>query len=171
MAYLKNKYLANVKKWNIDLSKMKDGVYDGSISVPNDIKEFKGFKELIGFEIKEIKGSLSFYGCGYLTSVSNLPETIGMVLNFEDCISLTSVSNLPGKIGDWLSFYRCISLTSVSNLLEWVGGFLSFHECTSLTSISNLPSVVKYDIYTDGCPFFEGMDEAQIREKYGILKE
>ncbi len=117
----------NIKKWNINLSKYKDGVYDGSISVPNDINEFKGFKELFGFEIKEVNGYLSFYGCYSLTSVSNLPE--------------------------------------------YIGGHLSFRGCTSLTSIGKMPSVVKMGIITEDCPFFEGMDEEQVRKKYGIRKE
>ncbi len=127
MAYEKNKHLANIKKWNINLSKYKDGVYDGSISVPNDINEFKGFKELFGFEIKEVRGFLSFY----------------------DCTSLTCVSNLPKK----------------------VNGYLSFYGCTSLNSISNLPEEVSESIFYEKCPFFEGMNEDQIREKYGILKK
>ncbi len=149
MAYLKNKYLANIKKWNIDLSKMKDGVYENSIEVPYYIKEFRGFKELFGFGIKEVKYVLYFRECTSLTSVSNLPECIGGSLNFRNCTSLLLVSNLP----------------------ECIGGYLSFFECTSLTSISKMPSVVKGNIYTKDCPFFEGMSEEQIRKKYGILKE
>ncbi len=56
MAYLKNKHLANIKKWNLDLSKYKDGVYHFDINAPKDLKEFKGFEELFGFEIKEVIG-------------------------------------------------------------------------------------------------------------------
>ncbi len=149
MAYLKNKHLANIKKWNIDLSKYNDGVYDGGIYVPEHLKEFNGFGELFGFEIKEVKGFLSFYGC----------------------YSLTAVSNLPDYVGGWLSFIRCYSLTSVSNLPKTIGRDLSFADCTSLTSIGKMPSVIKGNIYTHECSFFEGMDEEQIREKYGIRKE
>ncbi len=144
MAYLKNKHLANIKKWNLDLSKLKDEVYKGYIVAPKDIKEFKGFEELFGFEIKEITGYLSFWNCTSLTSVSNLPDCVGYNLSFHECTSLTSVSNLP----------------------DCVGGYLNFYKCTSLTSIGKMPSVVKGGIYTGNCPFFEGMTEQQIREKY-----
>ncbi len=149
MAYLKNKHLAYIKKWNLDLSKYKDGVYDYYIKAPKDLKEFRGFKELFGFEIKEVIGYLSFYGCISLTSISNLPERVVRNLSFYDCTSLTCVSNLPKK----------------------VNGYLSFYGCTSLNSISNLPEEVSESIFYEKCPFFEGMNEAQIKEKYGILKE
>ncbi len=149
MAYLKNKHLANLKKWNLDISKYKDGVYDGDLSVPNDIKEFKGFEKLFGFEIKEMTGYLTFYYCTSLTSVSNFPE----------------------KIGNSLMFYECTSLTSVSNLPRYVGWDLSFWGCVSLTSVSKMPSVVEINIYTTKCPFFENLTEDQIRKKHGILKE
>ncbi len=134
--------------WGINLYRYKDGVYDGNIYVPNDIKVFNGFEELFGFEMKEVKGHLSF----------------------SYCISLTSVSNLPENIKDFLSFYNCTSLTSVSNLPEKIGWNLSFNYCTSLTSIGKMPSVVQGSIYTENCPFFEGMNEEQIREKYNITK-
>ncbi len=146
MAYEKNKHLANIKKWNLDLSKLKDGVYYGYIYAPKDLKEFTGFKEHFGFEIKEVRGQLNFYGCTSLTSIPNLPETIG---------------------GN-LSFYNRTSLTSISNLPDYVGGYLSFWECESLTSISKMPSVVKGFIYTEDCPFFENLTEEEIREKYSI---
>ncbi len=149
MAYLKNKHLANIKKWNLDLSKYKDGVYDGTIYVPYDIKEFSGFKETFGFEIKEVRWGLYFDECIYLTSVSNLPEKIGWFLYLENCTSLTSISNLP----------------------EYVGSDLYFYYCDSLTFIEKMPSVVKDKIYTSRCPFFENLTEEEIREKYGILKE
>ncbi len=168
MAYLKNKHLANIKKWNIDLSKMKDGVYDDSIEVPKDIKEFKGFDELFGFEIKEVKGSLNFSRCTSLTSVSNLPSHINISLFLNHCKSLTSVSNLPKKIGWSFVFSHCTSLTSISNLPDYVGGYFSFYGCISLTSISKMPSVVQANIYTEDCPFFEGMNENQIRKKYNM---
>ncbi len=146
MAYLKNKHLANIKKWKIDLSKLKDGVYEGYIESPTDIKEFKGFEELFGFEIKEVRWGLYFNKCTSLTSISNLPEKIGTTLSFKDCTSLTSFPDLP----------------------EYVGLSLSFEYCTSLNFISKMPSVVKGNIYIDSCPFFEGMKEEEIREKYGI---
>ncbi len=173
MAYEKNKHLANIKKWKLDLSEYKDGVYDGDIEAPTDIKEFNGFEELFGFKIKEVNGYLTFYECKSLTSVSNLPDYVGGHLSFSGCTSLTSVSNLPEYVGGSLSFFLCKSLNSISNLPERVGGYLSFLYCISLTSVSKIPSVVKENIYTNTreCPFFEGMDEEQIREKYGILKE
>ncbi len=171
MAYLKNKHLANIKKWNLDLSKYKDGVYYRDIYVPKNIQEFRGFKETFGFEIKEVRWRLYFYKCTSLTSISNLPESIGWSLSFEGCTSLTSVSNLPKKIGWILDLDDCTSLTSVSNLPEHIGGDLYFNECTSLTSILKMPSVVKGSIYTYGCPLFEDMEEKEIREKYGIRKE
>ncbi len=149
MAYEKNKHLANIKKWKLDLSLLYESIYYGDINAPIDIKEFKGFKELCGFEIKEVKGSLNFRNCTSLTSVSNFPECIGGSLNFRNCTSLLLVSNLP----------------------ECIGGYLSFFECTSLTSILKMPSVVKDNIFTRGCPFFENLAEDQIREKYGIRKE
>ncbi len=138
--------LTVLEKWKIDLSKLKDGVYDGDIEAPEDIKEFRGFKELFGFDIKEVQGYLSFYGC----------------------ISLTSVSNLPEKIGGSLSFRNCTILTSLPDLPEYVGDYLDFEECTSLTSISKMPSFVGNTIYTYKCPFFENLTEEQIREKYNI---
>ncbi len=171
MAYLKNKHLANIKKWNLDLSLYNDGVYKRYIEAPKDIKEFKGFKELFGFEIKGVEGGLYFNECSSLTSVSNLPEKIKMSLDFRYCKSLISVSNFPEKINEGLNFTGCFSLTSISNLPKKIVGGLSLLECTSLTSISKMPSVVKGFIFTYGCPLFEGMDEEQIREKYGILKE
>ncbi len=149
MAYLKNKHLANIKKFKLDLSKYKDGVYHDHIYVLYGIKEFRGFKETFGFEIKELKRGLYFSECNSLTSISNLPESVGWSLSFSDCTSLTSVSNFP----------------------DYVGGYLNFYKCTSLTSIGKMPSVVKGGIYTGKCPFFEGMNEAQIREKYGIRKK
>ncbi len=160
--------LTVLEKWDIDLSKLKDGVYDGRIIVPKDVKEFKGFEELFGFEIKEVRGFLSFYDCTSLTSVSNLPEYIGGHLSFEDCTSLSSVSNLPKIIHNSLSFDGCTSLTSLPDLPEYVGGHLSFWGCFSLTSVSKMPSVVKGIIYTEECPFFEEMNEKQIRQKYNI---
>ncbi len=171
MAYLTNKYLANIKKWNINLSKYKDGVYEGYLQAPNDIKEFRGFEELFGFEIKELKGSLSFWNCTSLTSVSNLPRKIDDWLSFYYCISLTSVSNLPDCVGYNLSFENCKSLKSLPNLPQKIEGCLDFESCTSLTSIGKMPSVVKDYIYTYVCPFFENLTEAQIRKKYGIRKE
>ncbi len=162
------KEIPPLEKWGIDLSKYKDGVYDGRIIVPKDVKEFKGFEELFGFEIKEVRGFLSFYDCTSLTSVSNLPEYIGGHLSFEDCTSLSSVSNLPKTIHDGLSFDGCTALTSFPDLPEYVGGHLSFWGCFSLTSVSKMPSVVKGIIYTEECPFFEEMNEKQIRQKYNI---
>ncbi len=100
MAYLKNKYLANIKKWKLDLSKYKDGFYYEHIEVPGDIKEFKGFKELFGFEIKEVRWGLHFYECTSLTSISNLPEYVGGNLSFAYCTSLTSVSKMPSVVKD-----------------------------------------------------------------------
>ncbi len=171
MAYEKNKHLANIKKWKLDLSEYNDGVYEGDIYVPLDIKEFKGFKELFGFEIKEVKGNLNFNLCESLTSVSNLPEYVEGFLSFDYCKSLTSISNLPETIGRSLSFENCKSLTSIPNLPKTIGRDLSFADCTSLTSIGKMPSVVKDNIFKRGCPFFENLTEYQIRKKYGILKE
>ncbi len=203
-----------LEKWGIDLSKLKDGVYDGRIIVPKDVKEFKGFEEELGLDIKEVEGSLLFYNCNDLTSVSNLPEYVGESLSFWGCHSLTSVSNipeyvglnlnfgysellnsvsnLPEYVGGTLSFFRCISLTSlpnlpeklegflsfedctsltsISNLPDYIGGILDFSRCTSLTSISNIPTTVGIAIYSIDCPFFEGMTEEQIREKYNISR-
>ncbi len=156
--------------WNVDLSKYKDGVYEGSLYAPYGIKEFRGFKEELGFEIKEIKGYLSFFISTSLTSISNLPEKIGDYLSFEGCDNLVSVSNLPEYVGGILNFEDCTSLTSVSNLPRYVGWDLSFRNCTSLNSLPNIPSVVKHWIYTRDCPFFEGMNEKQIRQKYNISK-
>ncbi len=171
MAYLKNKHLANIKKWNLDLSKYNGGVYNDVLRVPHDLEEFRGFKELFGFEIKEVKGSLFFWNCTSLTSISNLPEIVGGHLTFAECNSLTSIPDLPEYVEGNLDFEVCTSLTSVSNFPDYVGGYLNFYKCTSLTSIGKMPSVVKGGIYTGKCPFFEGMNEAQIREKYGIRKK
>ncbi len=140
--------LTVLEKWDIDLSKLKDGIYNGNVHAPEDIKEFRGFEEELGFDIKEIKGYLSFAWCKRLTSISNLPDYMGYYLSFDSCTSLTSVSNLPEKIE----------------------GFLSFDSCTSLTSISKMPSFVENYIWTRNCPFFEGMTEEQIREKYNISR-
>ncbi len=98
MAYEKNKYLANLKKWNLDLSKYKDGFYYGYLQAPKDIKEFKGFKKLFGFEINLIEGSLDFGVCTSLTSLSNLPEYIGESLDFWKCTSLISISKIPSVV-------------------------------------------------------------------------
>ncbi len=180
-----------LEEWDIDISLLEDGVYDGGIDVPTDLKEFRGLKEIFGFEIKEVTGYLSFVGCKSLTSVSNLPEIrggiyfsrctsltsisnlperIGGSLSFEGCISLKSLPNLPKTIGWFLDFESCTSLTSLPNLPEYVGGDLFFKWCTSLTSIPNIPSVVKGNILTYQTPFFEGMNEEQIREKYNISR-
>ncbi len=162
-----------LEKWNINLSKLKDGVYDNNyinIEIPKDIKEFRGFKEELGHDIKEIKGSLFFWYLNNLTLVSNLPEKITGMLSFNQSNSLTSVSNLPEYVGETLSFYGCKSLKAVSNLPKIIGGSLSFRNCKSLTSIEKMPSVVVGSIYTAECPFFEGMTEEQIREKYNITR-
>ncbi len=76
MAYEKNKHLANIKKWNLDLSKYKDGVYEGYIEAPKDLEEFNGFEELFGFEIKEAKRSLSFFDCTSLTSIVKITSVV-----------------------------------------------------------------------------------------------
>ncbi len=167
MAYLKNKHLANIKKWELDLSKYEDEFYYGYLQAPKDIKEFKGFEELFGFEIKEVRGSLSFRQCTSLTSVSNLPDRVGG-LDFDFCTSLTSISNLPDYVGSYLDFEGCKHLTFLPNLPEIIEGVLYFNECTSLTSIEKMPSVVKKIIHTRDCPLFESMNEKEIREKYGI---
>ncbi len=182
----------NIRKWKIDFDILSDGVYEGNIYIPKDITEFRGFKEPLGIEIKEIRRDLSFHRCTSLTSISNLPDFIGRSLDFDKCTSLTSISNLPKLLGGSLYFNECESLTSVSNLPEKIGRCLSFYKCTSLaslpilpenikglsfgyctslTSISKMPSVVKGFIYTGGCPFFENLTEDQIRKKYGIRKE
>ncbi len=137
--------------WKIDLSKIEDGVYNGDIYVPEDLKEFRGFKEELGLDIKEIGGYLSFNGCTSLTSVSNLPEYVGRDLSFKNCKSLTSVSNLPEKINMCLDFRYCTSLSSVSNLPKTIHGDLSFDHCTSLTSVSNLPEIVGGFLSFNGC--------------------
>ncbi len=160
--------LTLLEKWKINLSKFKDGIYEGDVYVPKDIKEFRGFKEELGLDIKEVRGYLDFRDCTSLTSISNLPERIGGFLNFGGCISLTSISNLPETVGGSLNFRNCTSLTSFPDLPEYVGLSLSFEYCTSLNFISKMPSVVKENIYIDSCPFFEGMFTDQIRQKYGI---
>ncbi len=98
MAYLKNKHLAYIKKFKLDLSKYKDGVYHDDIFVPYGIKEFKGFEELFGFEIKEVRWGLYFYKCTSLTSISNLPEKIGWDLSFNFSTSLISISKMPSVV-------------------------------------------------------------------------
>ncbi len=100
MAYLKNKHLANIKKWKLDLSKLKGGVYYGDIEAPEDIKEFRGFKETFGFEIKEVRRGLHFDECTSLTSVSNLPEWVSGILSFYGCTSLTSILKMPSVVKD-----------------------------------------------------------------------
>ncbi len=159
-----------ISSWEIDVRKLKDGVYNGDTISPKDLKEFKGFEELFGFEIKKVKGDLTFDSCTSLTSVSNLPGYVGGHLTFAECKSLTSVSNFPEYVGNNLSFFNCKSLTSVSNLPEYVEDHLTFSGCASLTSIGKMPSVVKGYIYTAYCPFFEGMNEVQIRQKYNISR-
>ncbi len=144
----KNSMEYKISLWGIDVSKLKDGVYDGEIIAPKGIKEFKGFEEELGLDIKEIKGNLYFIECESLTSVSNLPDYVGGSLDFSYCGSLTSISNLPEKIGSELFLYACVSLTS----------------------ISKMPSVVNGDIYAGRCPFFGEMNEKQIRHKYNISK-
>ncbi len=186
------KELTVLEIWKIDLSKLKDGVYDGYIEVPQEITKFNGFEEELGLDIKEMNGGLYFINCEKLTSISNLPEKINWVLSFKNCTSLTSLPNLPETIGGDLNLQGCTSLTSISNfpeiigdclifdgctsltclpnLPEKVGGFLSFEGCTSLTSISKMPSVVNGDIFSEDCPFFEDMKDEEIREKYNISK-
>ncbi len=137
-----------LEKWDIDLSKLKDGVYNDRIYAPYDIKEFKGFKEELGIDINVIKGDLDFNFSLWLTSISNLPETINGSLRFYECKKLKSMSNMP----------------------KYIGGYLNFYKCNSLTSIEKMPSVVNGDIYIYQCPFFEGMYEEQIREKYNISR-
>ncbi len=170
MERLKNIHSTNIKNWGIDLSKLKDGVYEGDIYIPKYLRRFRGFEEELGLEINKIKGDLSFGGCKFLTSVSNLPERISMSLDFEGCVSLTSVSNLPRIIGGSLSFDYCISLKRLPKLPEYVGD-LSFWNCNSLNFISKMPSVVKGDIYNYDCPILEYMDQDQIRDMYGIRKK
>ncbi len=140
-----------LEKWDIDLSQYKDGVYLESIQVPYDIKEFRGFKEELGLDIKQMNKGLSFMLCKSLTSVSNLPQYIGGFLSFDDCESLTSVSNLPENIKGGLSFNYCTSLTSLSNLPKNIGWNLSFRRCTSLTSVSNLPEKINGSLIFSNC--------------------
>ncbi len=116
MAYLKNKHLANIKKWEIDLSEYKDGVYDTYIEAPEDINEFRGFKETFGFEIKEGKGHLSFYNCKSLTSVSNLPEKIEGWLSFDVCTSLTSISKMPSVVKGHIYTTKCPFFENLTEL-------------------------------------------------------
>ncbi len=205
----------DMRKFSININDLKDGVYNGDIKVSDhEITEFRGFKEELGLDIKEVNGSISFEACKSLTSISNLPKKIGENLYIRRCKSLTSVSNLPEYVGETLSFYECTSLTSLSNFPEDIGwnldfngctsltsvsnlpenvgcflsfsgctslkslpnlpkyirSYLSFYECESLTSIEKMPSLVKNSIYTKLCPFFEGMNEEQIREKYNISR-
>ncbi len=96
-----------LKKWDIDMSKLKEGVYEGTIIAPRDIKEFKGFEELLGTEIKEIKGDLYFGGCESLTSIANLPERIEYNLDFDYCKSLTTISKFPSFVGNTIFTYKC----------------------------------------------------------------
>ncbi len=107
MAYLKNKHLANIKKWNLDLSKYKDGVYHDHIYVPYDIKEFRGFKETFGFDINVIGGSLDFEGCKYLTTLPNLPEIIEGFLYLDGCTSLTFIEKMPSVVKDRIYTDEC----------------------------------------------------------------
>ncbi len=116
MAYLKNKHLANIKKWNLDLSKYKDGVYYRDIYVLKNIQEFRGFKETFGFEIKEITGHLSFFDCKSLTSVSNLPEKIGGSLNLDYCTSLTFIEKMPSVVKGSIYNYNCPFFEGMSEL-------------------------------------------------------
>ncbi len=164
----KNSQEYKLFKWGMYIHRLKDDVYNGDIFAPKDIKEFKGFKEELGLDIKEVNGSLSFYECTSLTSISDFPKTIGRYLTFYGCTSLTSISDFPKTIGRDLSFEGCDNLVSVSNLPEKIGGTLNFGECTSLISIPKMPSVVRGTIYTDYCPFFEGMTGDQTRLKYNI---
>ncbi len=143
MAYLKNKYLANIKKWNIDLSKYKDVVYYGYIYAPKDLKEFTGFKELFGFEIKEVRGDLTFDSCTSLTWVSNLPEYVGHNLSFYNCYSLTSVSNLPEYVGGELAFFKCLNLKNISNFPKIFTKSIILSHCESLVSIPDMPESLK----------------------------
>ncbi len=158
-----------IREWGILLSFLNDdGDYSVGINAPENIKKFTGFKEELGLNIREVQG-LSFYKCESLTSVSNLPEC-SSALSFTRCKSLESVSNLPESVGGNLSFEKCNSLTYISNLPEKVKGSLSFSECLSLKSVPKMPSVVEGYIHTEKCPFFEGMNEEQIREKYNISR-
>ncbi len=113
MAYEKNKHLANIKKWKLDLSLLYESIYYGDINAPIDIKEFKGFKELCGFEISKLEGSLYFNEAKQLTSVSNLPSYIKISLSFTGCESLNIVFDLPEHIGEHLSFWNCKSLKTL----------------------------------------------------------
>ncbi len=253
----KNSSEYKIYKFNIKLELLNDGVYRGNIIAPKDLKEFRGFKEELGLDIKEVQGNLEFFRCKDLTSVSNLPKKIGWSLYFSECRNLTSVSNLPEKIGSnlcfdncdklksildmsvthigkLLHFYRCPSLeslpdlknvnyknininfmnlksieifnsnikgdvniyniknlttinklpievgnlricncgglTSVSKMPEIINHNLDIHRCESLKEINEMSKFIKDAINIFQCPFFEGMDEEQIRETYNISR-
>ncbi len=138
-----------LKKFGIDLELLNGDVYEGDYeNFPYGIVEFKGFKEELDLDINEVRGDFSIHLAKKLISVSNFPKNI---------------------IGD-LRFTNCTSLVSMSNLPEYIGGDLHITNCDSLNSVSNFPSVVEGSIETKNCPFFEGMNEEQIRQKYNISR-
>ncbi len=166
--------LSNFENWSINISRLKNGTYYGNlVEAPKDIKEFRGFKELFGFEIERIgDGTLDFNGCTSLTSVSNLPEWIEYDLSFEGCTSLSVISNFPKYVGHDLDFTGCTSLKSLPNIPENIGGnlyftkctslksigritmvgwTLSFENCKSLKSVSNLPEYIRGNLSFNGC--------------------
>ncbi len=135
-------------KWgiNLDYFRESDGIYNGDMVAPKDIVEFKGFKEELGLDIKNLRGNLDFDGCTSLTSISNLPEYVGGHLSFRSCENLKEMYDLP----------------------KTVAKSLSFSNCMSLKIISKLPSYIGYDIGVVGCPFFKKDTEHEIRKKHNI---
>ncbi len=91
------------------------------------------------------------------------PPTI--LKHFKDLQTHTGldIKHLKGK----LSFRRNIS--SIETLPETIDGDLDLYNCINLKEIKQLPKKVTGRINAENCPFFEGMNEIQIREKYNIL--
>ncbi len=149
----------NMKTEIDDIYHIRPSVYkeaDRQIYVgEKETKKHKIFKWGLLIEKKYKKGVYN----GYLKAPKDIKEFNG----FEKELGL-DIKEVKGD----LNFRECESLTSISNLPEIIEGDLSFSWCTSLTSISKLPSIVDGYISTTHCPFFKGMDEEQIREKYGI---
>ncbi len=164
--------LSPLEKWKMDTYRLENGIFFGCISAPKDLKEFRGFKEELGLDIKEIRGYLQFERCEYLTSVSNLPETITGSLSFSKCNSLTSISNLPQYVGGFyisdcdnlesipempdfidgiLNISRCGSLKHVSVFPEKITSRISIENCISLVSVSNLPEIINRDLRLSHC--------------------
>ncbi len=99
------------------------------------------------------------------------PKEAYFTLKYVPPKDITEFNGLPTrniKTCNSIDFSNCRMLTSVSNLPHHIKEDLNFSFCTSLISVVDFPEYVGGRIIVDGCPFFEGMDEEQIRQKYNI---